>query len=88
MNTRRLRARLDRLEVVTTYTPEELESFREQLYVLCIHKNNGGLTKNQEAEYARLEIICRGMDIFKAPESVRQHFRKMAEACSKGGEEA
>ena len=70
MNTRRLRARLDRLEAVVTYTPEELERFCNRLYELTIRKRTPpyGLDNKQEAEFARLQVICRGMDIYKTPE--------------------
>jgi hypothetical protein len=68
MNTRRLRARLDRLEMVGTYTKEELDSFCTRIYELWIYKNNGGLTKKQQAEFARLQVICKGLDPFRCPD--------------------
>jgi len=81
MNIRRLRARLERLEAVVTYTPEELERFCNRLYELTIRKRTPpyGLTKKQEDEYARLEIICRGMDIYKVPEHMRMQIHGKAQ---------
>jgi hypothetical protein len=66
MNIRQLRARLDRLEMVVTYTKEELQSFCTQLYALSVTKNTEhGLNKKEQAEFARLEVICRGLNIYR-----------------------
>ena len=67
MNTRRLRARLDRLEMVKTYTKEELDSISSRIFVLWVHNNEGCLTEKQQAELARLQAICKaqGRDPFR-----------------------
>jgi hypothetical protein len=69
MNTRRLRARLERLEAQTavTYTREELEDFRGRLYALTIMNNTPhGLDKKEQAEFARLQVICKGLNIYRS----------------------
>jgi hypothetical protein len=68
MNTRRLHARLERLETqtVVTYTKEELQVFCNRLYALTITKNTPhGLDKKEQAEFARLQVICKGLNIYR-----------------------